>query len=61
MENTMIEVVEDQLQMRTQLLQHLKEMLLQVQNKMKQKADVKQLEREFTVGDWVLVKLQPYK
>lgn len=31
------------------------------QNKMKQQADKKRSKREFAVGDWVYLRLQPYK
>lgn len=39
----------------------LRESLVKAQNRMKQHADRKTSEREFKVGDWVLLKLQPYK
>jgi len=41
-------------------LQSLKEHLARAQNKMKQTADTKRTDFQFTVGDQVLLKLQPY-
>ncbi|XP_066396593.1 uncharacterized protein [Miscanthus floridulus] len=41
-------------------LQSLKEHLARAQNKMKQTADTKRTYFQFTVGDQVLLKLQPY-
>jgi hypothetical protein len=43
------------------ILQLLKENLTVARNRMKQQADQNQTEREFEVGDWVFVRLQPYK
>jgi hypothetical protein len=34
---------------------------LKAQGRMKKIADEKKLEREFQVGDWIFLKLQPYK
>ena len=31
------------------------------QNRMRQQADQCRTEREFEVGDWVFIRLQPYK
>lgn len=39
----------------------LKENLDKAQNRMKVNADKKRTEREFNVGDWVFLKLQPYR
>ena len=39
----------------------LKEALIQAQSRMKFYADSKRTEREFTVGDWVYLRLQPYR
>jgi len=41
----------------TQLIQHN---LHQAQQRMKHQEDKHRQEREFTMGDWVYVKLQPY-
>ena len=39
----------------------LKFYLLRAQNRMKQQADKGRFDRQFDVGDWVYVKLQPYR
>lgn len=39
----------------------LKASLAKAQNRMKQYADTHRSDREFTVGDWVFLKLQPYR
>lgn len=49
------------LQDRDAALRLLKEHLAHSQNRMKQQADLHRTEREFTVGDWVYLRLQPYK
>ncbi|XP_057790876.1 uncharacterized protein LOC131007985 [Salvia miltiorrhiza] len=46
---------------RQQLLQTLKENLQQAQARMKMYANKGRVEREFTVGDWVYLKLQSYR
>lgn len=46
---------------RESTLKLLKEHLSQAQNRMKQLADKHQTERVFQVGDWVYLRLQPYK
>lgn len=43
------------------MLAVLKENLLRAQNRMKQYADKKRSDREFSIGDWVYLKLQPYR
>jgi hypothetical protein len=43
------------------ILQLLKENLTVARNRMKQQVDQNRTEREFEVGDWVFVRLQPYK
>ena len=44
-----------------QVLQLLKDNLVLAQNRMKQQADQHRSERSFDVGDWVFLRLQPYK
>ncbi|KAF7112459.1 hypothetical protein RHSIM_RhsimUnG0227300 [Rhododendron simsii] len=46
---------------RAAIIKHLKEHLSQAQHRMKHYADKGRSEREFTVGDWVFLRLQPYK
>lgn len=46
---------------RESTLRILKEHLSQAQNRMKQMADKHRTERVFQVGDWVYLRLQPYK
>ncbi|XP_024163800.1 uncharacterized protein LOC112170710 [Rosa chinensis] len=49
------------LQDRNVLLQLLKDHMVAAQNRMKTQADLHRTEREFNVGDWVFLKLQPYR
>ena len=44
-----------------QVLQILKDNLTMAQNHMKQEVDQHRRKRSFEVGDWVLLRLQPYK
>ena len=44
-----------------QVLQLLKDNLTLVKNRMKQQVDEHRSERSFDVGDWVFLRLQPYK
>ena len=44
-----------------QVLQILNENPNIAQNRMKQQADKHHSERSFNVGDWVFLRLQPYK
>ena len=55
------QVVEDQIEHQQEVLQLLKENLTIAQNSMKQQVDQHRSEREFEVGDWVFLRLQPYK
>ena len=50
-----------QLQDRDALLDRLKANLLRAQERMKRFADTQRIEVSFNVGDWVFVKLQPYR
>jgi hypothetical protein len=43
------------------VLQLLKENLQRSQNRMKRYADLRRTEREFKAGDWVYLRLQPYR
>jgi hypothetical protein len=53
--------VEDHIEHQQQVLQILKDNLTMAQNRMKQQADQNCNERSFEVGDWVFLRLQPYK
>nr|CAD1821648.1 unnamed protein product [Ananas comosus var. bracteatus] len=53
--------VDRTLNAREAALRLIKENLAKAQNRMKQIANKGRTEREFQVGDWVYVKLQPYK
>jgi hypothetical protein len=53
--------VEDQIENQQQVLQILKDNLTMAQNRMKQQADQHHSERSFEVGDWVFLRIQPYK
>ena len=53
--------MEDQIENQQQVLQILKDNLTMAQNRMKQQVDQHRSERIFEVGDWVLLRLQPYK
>ncbi len=43
------------------MLQLLREKLQQAQNRMKQNADKKRIDKEYKVGEMVYLKLQPYR
>ncbi|KAA0066459.1 Retrotransposable element Tf2 [Cucumis melo var. makuwa] len=51
----------DQLKERDTILAALREQLLLAQQQMKQYADKKRRHVEFNVGDWVLLKIRPYR
>ena len=56
-----VDQVDQELIDRDKLLQLLKDNLSTAQARMKQQADTRRSEREFSVGDWVYLRLQPYK
>ncbi|XP_075659120.1 uncharacterized protein LOC142628999 [Castanea sativa] len=58
---TQVEVVDSLLQSRQLILSLLRQNLVTAQAKMKQQCDLHRSEREFSVGDWVFLRLQPYK
>jgi hypothetical protein len=60
-QNSKFQVVEDHIEHQQQVLQILKENLTMAQNRMKQQAYQHHSERSFEVGDWVFLRLQPYK
>jgi hypothetical protein len=53
--------VDKNLQTRDELLRDMKNHLQNSNNRMKQYADAKHCEVKFQVGDWVYLKLQPYR
>jgi hypothetical protein len=59
--NTKVQAVEDHIGNQQEVLKLLKDNLVMAQNMMKQQADQHRKEREFEVGDWVFLRLQPYK
>ena len=58
---TPVAAVEEVLPRRANMDHTLKRHLETTRNKMKQIADKKRTEREFEEGDWVFLKLQPYR
>lgn len=56
-----VQVVAKCLEDREKMLVLLKFHLMRVQHRMKQQADLYRSERSFEIGDWVYVKLQPYR
>jgi hypothetical protein len=60
-EKSKVQAVEDHIENQQQILQILKDNLTMAQNRMKQQADQHHSERSFEVGDWVFLRLQPYK
>jgi len=56
-----LQSVEDALLDRDATLQLLKDNLIHAQNRMKKWADLHRTERSFEVGDWVFLRLQPYR
>jgi hypothetical protein len=53
--------VEDHIEHQQQVFKILKDNLTMAQNRMKQQADQHRSEKRFEVGDWVSLRLQPYK
>ena len=60
-ENYKVKAVEHHIEHQQQVLQLLKDNIVLEQNRMKQQADQHCSERSFDVGDWVFLRLQPYK
>ena len=56
-----VQVVEYHMEHQQQVLQILKYNLNLAQNRMKQQADQHHSEQSFNVGDWVFLRLHPYK
>jgi hypothetical protein len=60
-EKSKFQAVEDHIKNQQEVLQILKDNLTTEHNRMKQQADQYRSERSFEVGDWVFLRLQPYK
>ena len=60
-ENSKVQAVEDHIEHQQEVLQLLKDKMNLAQNRMKQQAYQHRRERSFDVGDWVFLRLQPYK
>ena len=58
---TNVPEVKNQLEKSQKPIELLKYNLIMAHNRMRQQADQRRTEREFEVGDWVFVRLQPYK
>lgn len=58
---TTVQGVEELMTTRQQMQHDLKLILQQAQDRMKAAADRSRSKRDFTVGDWVFLKLKPYK
>ena len=56
-----VQAVEDHLQHQQEVLQILKDNLVTLQYRMKKQADQHRSEKIFEEGDWVFLRLQPYK
>jgi len=59
--NTKVQAVKNKLEEEQKIIQILKENLATARNRMKQLADQHRSKKEFEEGDWVFVRLQPYK
>lgn len=59
--STVIGELEEQMASRDELLTELKQHLVTANNRMKQLADSKRRDVQFTIGDWVLLRIQPYR
>jgi hypothetical protein len=56
-----VQVVNEIMQERHKIIEELRRQLFKAQDKMKKFADGKRSERSFQVGDWMFLKLQPYR
>jgi hypothetical protein len=59
--NTKVQAVEDHIGNQQKVLKLLKDNLVMAQNMMKRQTYQHHSEREFEVGDWVFLRIQPYK
>lgn len=59
--DSQLDLVDKSLQARETTLKILKFQLQRAQNRMESQATKRRTNRSFSVGDWVYIKLQPYK
>ena len=59
-DSSKVQAVEDHMKHQQQVIQLLKDNPNLAQNRMKQQVDQHRNERNFNVGDWVFLRLQPY-
>lgn len=59
--NTKLQAIEDQLKSRDQISKLLRGNLEAARNHMKRQADLHRTERSFNEGEWVILRLQPYR
>jgi hypothetical protein len=59
--NKRVQEVEDQIGYQQEVLKLLNDKLVMSQNRMKQQVYQQRSEMEFEVGDWIHLRLQPYK
>lgn len=60
-QTSQVEAVDTLLTTRDTVLSRLKRNLLKAQDNMKRTADIHRRDVEFVVGDWVYVRLRPYR
>lgn len=53
--------LDEQLLERDTIIDNLRAQLLKAQDRMKKQADLHRREKEFAVGEWVFLKLRPYR
>ena len=61
LKNTNVSEVRNQLEKSQKIFELLKDNLIMAQNHMRKQANQCITKREFEVGDWVFIRLQPYK
>ena len=60
-DSSKVQAMEEHMKHQQQVLEILKDTLSLAQNWVKQQADKHHSEQRFNVGDWVFLRLQPYK
>jgi hypothetical protein len=60
-QSTLVESVDRSFMAREEMIQKLQANLIRAQARMKKQTDKHRTDREFKVGDWVMLKLQPYR